>query len=59
MFIGELRRIIKQRAQHPAIEITYIQILIGLNIMGNELDTVTDMGVGKASKTIKLTTKKC
>ena len=32
-----------QRAQHPSVERTHIQVPTGLIIMGSKLDTVPDM----------------
>ena len=61
--VNELRSRVKklsqQRAQQQTIEIQPIQIPIRLDIMTNDQETSQNVGVGKATKKIKMTKKKC
>ena len=49
----------KRIAQQQTFEIQPIQIPIRLDIMTNDQETSQNVGVGKATKKIKMTKKKC
>ena len=49
----------QQRAQQQTLEIPSIQIPIRLDITTNDQDTSENIGVGKVTKKIKITKRKC
>ena len=55
----KLEELSQQRAQHQMLVIPPIQIPIRLDIMTNDQETSQNVGVGKATKKIKMTKKKC
>ena len=55
----KLEELSQQRAQQQTFEIQPIQIPIRLDIMTNDQETSQNVGVGKATKKIKMTKKKC
>ena len=64
--LNELRSRVKnlddmsqQRAQQRTLEIPSIQKPIRLDITTNDQDTSQNIGVGKATKKIKMTKRKC
>ena len=57
--VKKLEELSQQRAQHQTLEIPPIQIPIRLDIMTNDQETSQNVGVGKATKKIKMTKKKC
>ena len=54
-----LEEISQQRAQQQTLEIPSTQIPIRLNITTNDQYTSQNIGVGKATKKIKITKRKC
>ena len=57
--VKKLEELSQQRAQHQTFEIQPIQIQIRLDITTNDQETSQNVGVGKATKKIKMTKKKC
>ena len=57
--VKKLEELSQQRAQHQMLEIPPIQIPIRLDIMTNDQETSQNVGVGKVTKKIKMTKKKC
>ena len=57
--VKKLEELSQQRAQHQTFEIQPIQIPIRLDIMTNDQENSQNVGVGKATKKIKMTKKKC
>ena len=57
--VKKLEELSRQRAQQQTFEIQPIQIPIRLDIMTNDQETSQNVGVGKATKKIKMTKKKC
>ena len=63
--LNELRSRVKnlemsqKRAQQQTLEIPPIQIPIRLGITTNDQDTSQNIGIGKATKKIKMTKRKC
>ena len=55
--VKKLEELSQQRVQQQTLEIPVIQIPIRLDILANDQDNVSDIGVGKATK--KMTKKKC
>ena len=49
----------QQRAQQQPLEMPSIQIPIRLDITTNDQDTSQNIGVGKATKKIRITKRKC
>ena len=57
--VKNLEEMSQQRAQQQALEIPSIQIPIRLDITTNDQDTSQNIGVGKATKKIRITKRKC
>ena len=57
--VKKLEELSQQRLQQQTLEIPSIQIPIRLDIMTNDQETSQNVGVGKATKKIKMTKKKC
>ena len=57
--VKKLEEFSQQRPQQQTLEILPIQIHIRLDIMSNDQETSQNIGVGKATKKIKMTKKKC
>ena len=57
--VKKLEELSQQRSQQQTLEIPPIQIPIRLDIMTNDQETSQNVGVGKATKKIKMTKKKC
>ena len=57
--VKKLEELSQQRAQQQTFEIPPIQIPIRLDIMTNDQETSQNVGVGKATKKIRMTKKKC
>ena len=57
--VKNLEEMSQQRAQQQTLEIPSIQIPIRLDITTNDQDTSQTIGVGKATKKIKITERKC
>ena len=56
--VKKLEELSQQRAQQQTFEMQPIQIPIRLDIMTNDQETSQNVGVGKATKKIKMTKKK-
>ena len=54
-----LEELSQQRAQQQPLEMPSIQIPISLDITTNDEDTSQNIGVGKATKKIRITKRKC
>ena len=57
--VKNLKQMSQQRAQQQTLEIPSIQIPIRLDITTNDQDTSQNIGVGKATKKIRITKRKC
>ena len=57
--VKNLEEMSQQRAQQQNLEIPSIQIPIRLDITTNDQDTSQNIGVGKATKKIRITRRKC
>ena len=57
--VKKLEELSQQLAQQQTLEIPPIQIPIRLDIMTNDQETSQNVGIGKATKKIKMTKKKC
>ena len=57
--VKKLEELSQQWAQQQTLEIPPIQIPIRLDIMTNDQETSKNIGVGKATKKIKMSKKKC
>ena len=57
--VKNLEELSQQRAQQQPLEMPSIQIPIRLDIMTNDQDTSQNIGVGKATKKIRITKRKC
>ena len=57
--VKNLEEMSQQRTQQQTLEIPSIQIPIRLDITTNDQDTSQNIGVGKATKKIKITKRKC
>ena len=57
--VMKLEELSQQRSQQHTLEIPPIQIPIRLDIMTNDQETSQNVGVGKATKKIKMSEKKC
>ena len=55
--VKKLEELSQQRVHQQTLKIPVIQIPIRLDIMANDQDSVSDIGVGKATK--KMTKEKC
>ena len=55
----KLEELSQQQAQQQTLEIPPTQIPIRLDIMTTDQDTSQNIGVGKATKKIKMSKKKC
>ena len=54
-----LEELSQQRAQQQPLEMPSIQIPIRFDITTNDQDTSQNIGVGKATKKIRITKRKC
>ena len=54
-----LEELSQQRAQQHPLEMPSIQIPIRLDITTNDQETSQNIGVGKATKKIRITKRKC
>ena len=57
--VKNLEELSQQRAQQQPLEMPSIQIPIRLDITTNDQDTSQNIGVGKATKKIRITKRKC
>ena len=57
--VKNLEELSQQRAQQHPLEMPSIQIPIRLDITTNDQDTSQNIGVGKATKKIRITKRKC
>ena len=57
--VKNLEELSQQRAQQQPLEMPSIQINIRLDITTNDQDTSQNIGVGKATKKIRITKRKC
>ena len=57
--VKNLEELSQQRAQQQPLEMPSIQISIRLDITTNDQDTSQNIGVGKATKKIRITKRKC
>ena len=57
--VKNLEELSQQRAQQQTLEMPSIQIPIRLDITTNDQDTSQNVGVGKATKKIRITKRKC
>ena len=57
--VKNLEEMSQQRAQQQTLEIPSTQIPIRLDITTNDQDTSQNIGVGKATKKIRITERKC
>ena len=57
--VKNLEEMSQQCAQQQTLQIPPIQIPIRLDIATNNQDTIQNIGVGKATKKIKMTKRKC
>ena len=57
--VKNLEKLSQQRAQQQPLEMPSIQIPIRLDVTTNDQDTSQNIGVGKATKKIRITKRKC
>ena len=57
--VKKLEELSQQRSQQQTLEIPPIHIPIRLDILTNDQETSQNVGVGKATKKIKMSKKKC
>ena len=57
--VKKLEELSQQRSQQQTLEIPPIHIPVRLDIMTNDQETSQNVGVGKATKKIKMSKKKC
>ena len=57
--VKNLEEMSQQRAQQQPLEMPSTQIPIRLDITTNDQDTSQNIGVGKATKKIRITKRKC